>query len=72
MSGIVTIEIQGEIVGLLTREPGTRKMKFHSGVAPFDLLDGSCFLKIADAERAARRVADPTRSRRLMSVFARC
>lgn len=72
MSGIVTIEIHGEIIGLLTKEPGTRKMRFHSGIAPFDLLDGSYFVQAADAERAAHRVADATRSKRTGRELLRC
>lgn len=56
MSNIQTIEIDGEIVGILSADPFSRTYQFHSGIAPYDLLDGSRFARPADAHQAARKI----------------
>ena len=56
MSSIETIEIDGELVGILSADAGSRTFQFHSGIAPYDLLDGSRFARPVDAHLAARKI----------------
>ncbi len=63
MSSLKAIEIDGAQVGILTRDHSDCSFRFHSGVAPYDLLDGSRFVRVGDAcdalhrmSRAARKV----------------
>lgn len=67
MSSLRKIEIEGNLVGVLTRDCRSRAVRFHSKVAPYDLLDGSRFSGLEDAHqaiyrmsRAARQVKSPT------------
>lgn len=66
MSAAHTIEVDGDLIGILTRDAASASYHFHSGVAPYDLLDGSRFRRAEEAHlaiermrRAARRVAAP-------------
>lgn len=61
MSSLQTIEIDGALVGILTREHGDPGFYFHSGVAPYDLLDGSRFTRAAEARDAVRRMSRAAR-----------
>jgi len=56
MSTFQTIEINGSLVGILTADHASRSFYFHSGVAPYNLLDGSRFARAADARDAVRRL----------------
>ena len=56
MSTLQTIEINGSLVGILTIDHASRSFYFHSGVAPYHLLDGSRFTRPADARDAVRRL----------------
>ncbi len=56
MSTFHTIEINGSLVGILTADRASRSFCFHSGVAPYSLLDGSRFTRAADARDAVRRL----------------
>lgn len=57
MSSLHTIEIDGDLVGILTRDHTSRAFRFHSGIAPYDLLDGSSFHKPQEAHDAAVRMS---------------
>jgi hypothetical protein len=57
MSEGYSIEIAGEIVGIIVRNKGERDFRFHSAVRAFDALDGRVFRQPAAAERAAREHA---------------
>jgi len=61
MSSLHTIEIDGDLVGILTRDHASRAFQFHSGVAPYDLLDGSRFSKPQEAREAAARMSRAAR-----------
>ena len=56
MSAMQTIEIDGDVIGILTPDRETRTFHFHSGVAPYELLDGSRFADAAEAYEAVRRM----------------
>jgi len=56
MSTFQTIEVDGSLVGILTADHATRSFYFHSGVAPYSLLDGSRFTRASHARNAVRRV----------------
>jgi len=64
MSSLRTIEIDGNLVGILTRDQTDRSFQFHSGVAPYDLLDGSRFAGLAEANEAIRRMSRAARQAR--------
>lgn len=64
MSSIQSIEIDGELVGILSQDASSRSFQFHSGVAPYDLLDGSRFSRPTEAYRAVRRIHSAGRSLR--------
>ncbi len=55
MSEGYSIEIGGEIVGIIVRNEGEREFCFHSAVEGFESLDGRRFRSASAAERAARR-----------------
>jgi hypothetical protein len=57
MSAIQTITYDNEAVGILVTEDNHREFRFHSGLAPYDLLDGSRFSSPALANQAVRRIA---------------
>lgn len=59
-----TVEIDGTLVGILTRDHADRSFYFHSGVAPYDLLDGSRFSRAAEAHEAVRRMSRAARQAR--------
>lgn len=61
MSNLQTIEIDGTLVGILTRDQPGGAFCFHSGVAPFDLLDGSRFKRAAEAREAILRMSRAAR-----------
>lgn len=61
MSGHQTIEIDGNLVGILTRDTESRSFHFHSGVAPYDLLDGSRFNRPQQAREAVARMSRAAR-----------
>lgn len=65
MSEGYSIEIGGEIVGIIVRNEGERDFRFHSAVEGVEVLNGLTFRKPADAERAVREhvVKRPSRSR---------
>lgn len=69
MSGHQTIEIDGNLVGILTRDAETRSFHFHSGVAPYDLLDGSKFHKPQQAREAVARMSRAARQVRASAGF---
>ncbi len=54
MTSLQTVEVDGTLVGILTRDHGDRSFYFHSGVAPYDLLDGSRFSRLTEAHKAVR------------------
>ena len=56
MSSIQTIEIDSEPIGILTAERAERRFRFHSGVSPYHLLDGSLFSKPSAAFQAVLRL----------------
>lgn len=62
MSTTQTIEIYGDVVGILTSDRVTRTFQFHSGIAPYELLDGSRFQRVAEAYQAVRRMKVEARS----------
>ncbi|MBS0241097.1 MAG: hypothetical protein JSS20_02890 [Proteobacteria bacterium] len=69
MADLRTIEIDGTLVGILTKDRGDRDYHFHSGVAPFDLLDGSRFRGRCEAMEAIGRMGRAARKvRRSASV----
>ena len=55
--GLEAVEIDGDLVGFLTRDHADHSFRFRSGVAPYDLLDGSRFSSPALANQAVRRIA---------------
>ena len=57
MSSLQTIEINGNLVGILTHDQVSRSFYFHSGVAPYDLLDGSRFARPDEAHQAIKRMS---------------
>lgn len=61
MSHLHTIEIDGTLVGILTKEHGDKSYYFHSGVAPYDLLDGSRFARAVEARAAISRMSSAAR-----------
>jgi len=63
MSTFQTVEIDGLLVGILTADHASRSLCFHSGVAPYSLLDGSRFARVADARNAVRRLSVAHRRR---------
>jgi hypothetical protein len=65
MSEGYSIEIGGDIVGIIVRNEGEREFRFHSAVEGFEALNGRMFRKASDAERAVREHAakGPARSR---------
>ena len=56
MSALQTIEIEGNLVGILSADQTSRSFYFHSGIAPYDLLDGSRFSRVAEARAAIERM----------------
>lgn len=62
MSATQTIEVDGEVVGILTSDRQTRTFHFHSGIAPYELLDGSRFVGVAEAYEAVRRLRIASRA----------
>jgi hypothetical protein len=63
MSEGYSIEIGGEIVGIIVRNEGEREFRFHSAVEGFEALNGRTFRNPAAAERAARELAATRTSR---------
>lgn len=64
MHALHTVEIDGHLVGILTQDNADHSFYFHSGVAPYDLLDGSRFARACEAQVAIqrmRRAARPAR-----------
>ena len=57
MSEGYSIEIAGEIIGIIVRNKDERVFRFHSAVRAFNALDGRVFRRPAAAERAAREHA---------------
>jgi hypothetical protein len=64
MSSLRTVEIDGALVGILTHDHAERSFYFHSGVAPYDLLDGSRFTRVTEAQDAVRRMSKAARQAR--------
>lgn len=64
MSATQTIEIDGDVIGILTSDRETRTFHFHSGVAPYELLDGSRFVGVNEAYEAVRRMRVAARTLR--------
>jgi hypothetical protein len=64
MSEGYSIEVAGELVGIIVRNKGERGYRFHSALKDFRALDGCIFFKPAAAERAAREHAASSKSRR--------
>lgn len=64
MSALQTIEIDGALIGIVTRNNADRSFYFHSGVAPYDLLDGSRFARLTEAHEAVRRMSRAARQAR--------
>lgn len=56
MSEGYSIEIGGEIVGIIVRNEGEREFCFHSAVEGFEALNGQQFPSASAAERAARQL----------------
>jgi hypothetical protein len=56
MMDVQTVEIDGSLVGILTSDRKTNSLHFHSGIAPYSLLEGSRFARAADAHIAVRRL----------------
>lgn len=69
MTATQTVEIDGDVVGILTCDHGTRTFHFHSGIAPYELLDGSRFVRTDEAYEALRRMKRAART--LRSVAGR-
>jgi hypothetical protein len=65
MSATQTIEIDGDVIGILTSDRQTRTLHFHSGIAPYELLDGSRFVGFAEAYEAVSRLRIASRTFRL-------
>ena len=63
MSEGYSIEIGGEIVGIIVRNEGERDFRFHSAVEGFEALNGRMFQTASAAERAAREHAEKGSSR---------
>lgn len=64
MPTLRSVEIDGDFVGVLTKDCAGRSFHFHSGVAPYDLLDGSRFLCVSEAEAAIARMSRAARPAR--------
>lgn len=62
MSSPQTVEIDGDLIGILTPDHANRGFRFHSGVAPYDLLDGALFARPSEAVIAVRRIRHSARS----------
>lgn len=62
------IEIDGDLVGVLTQGGGDRSYYFHSSIAPYDLLDGSRFHRAAEAEAAIERMSRAARPARRFTI----
>jgi hypothetical protein len=61
MTPLRTVEIDGALVGILTQNHADHSFYFHSGVAPYDLLDGSRFTRVTEAQDAVRRMSRAAR-----------
>jgi hypothetical protein len=57
MSQPYSIEINGELVGILAPNSRAHGFRFYSGIAPYNQLDGSVFFRPAEAQRAVRRIS---------------
>jgi hypothetical protein len=57
MSEGYSIEIAGELVGIIVRAGGERLFRFHSAVKGYSALDGQSFARPDLAERALRDYA---------------
>lgn len=71
MSGTQTIEIDGDVVGILTSDRETRTFQFHSGVAAYELLDGSRFVRVKEAYDAVHRMKKAARTLRFQCGHTR-
>ena len=71
MSNLETVEIDGTLVGILTKDHGDRSFHFHSGVAPYDLLDGSRFARVVEAREAVRRMSKAARQVKASAIHLR-
>ncbi len=61
MSQPYSIEINGELVGILAPDSHAQGFRFYSGVAPYDVLDGSIFIRPSEAQKAAQRLSAASR-----------
>lgn len=55
MSRGITIEFEGNDVGLIVRQPGEHVYRFHAAQARVNALDGSVFANAVAAHRAVVR-----------------
>lgn len=70
MHVLQTIEIDGDPVGVLTHDRAEHSFYFYSGVAPYDLLDGSRFVRACEARAAIQRMSRAARPARRAGTTA--
>jgi hypothetical protein len=63
MSEGYVVEIEGDIVGIVVRQPGEHGFRFHASIRDFDAMDGAVFANPTAAQRAAHEHADVRRGR---------